>query len=91
MNIYHPGDESLSKTIVSEKVTLINKELIMIKSWGWFVTGVICATIALYLGFQLWTVGGILAWCWKLPVVIFAAMAAVQFVDVGINGDRPPR
>ena len=26
MNIYYPGDESLSKTIVSEKVTLINKE-----------------------------------------------------------------
>jgi hypothetical protein len=63
----------------------------MIKNIGWFCAGVICAIIALYLGFQLWTVGGFFNWLWKLPCTIFAAMAAVQFTDVGINGDRPPR
>ena len=91
MSIYYPGDESLSKTIVSEKVPLINKERIMIQNWGWFITGCICAVIALYLGFTLWTTGGFLAWLWKLPIGIFAAMAAIQFIDVGLNGDRPPR
>lgn len=84
---------SLSKTIVSEKVPLINKETIMdkIQNWGWFIAGLICAVVALALGFQLWTVGGILAWLWKLPLAVFAAMAAIQFIDVGINGDQPPR
>ena len=62
-----------------------------IHNWPWFIAGTICAFIALYLGFQLWTVGGILAWCWKLPTALFAAMAAIQFIDVGINGDQPPR
>lgn len=63
----------------------------MIKSWGWFILGTICAVVALALGFQLWTTGGFFAWLWKLPVGIFAAMAAIQFIDVGINGDQPPR
>ena len=31
------------------------------------------------------------AWIWKTPIVVFAAMAAIQFCDVGLNGDRPPR
>lgn len=63
---------------------------IQIQSWGWFIAGLICAVVALYMGFQLWT-GGILAWIWKTPIVVFAAMAAVQFIDVGLNGDQPPR
>ena len=93
MNIYHPGDESLSRTIVSEKATLIHKETIMdkIQNKAWFVLGIVCAIVALYLGFTLWTTGGFFAWLWKLPVGIFAAMAAVQFIDVGVNGDQPPR
>ena len=92
MNIYHPGDESLSRTIVSEKVSLINKDKIMkIQSWGWFIAGLICAVVALALGFQLWSVGGFFAWCWKLPCTIFAAMAAINWIDVGLNGDQPPR
>ena len=53
--------------------------------------GIVCAVIALYLGFQLLTVGGFFAWIWKTPVTILAAMAAVQFIDVGVNGDQPPR
>ena len=95
MSIYYPDDESLSRTIVSEKVTLINKDRIMdkIQSWGWFIAGLICAVVALYLGFQMifGDVGGFLAWCWKLPVIVVAAMAAIVFTDVGVNGDRPPR
>ena len=93
MNIYHPGDESLSKTIVSEKVPLITKERIMIQSWGWFVLGCVCAVVALYLGGQMvfGDVGGFLAWCWKLPTAVFAAMAAINWIDVGLNGDQPPR
>ena len=84
---------NLSKTIVSEKVTLMHKETIMdkIQSWGWFVAGVICAIVAIALTFQLFTVGGFWAWCWKLPVAVLAAMAAVQFIDGGLNGDQPPR
>jgi hypothetical protein len=62
-----------------------------IQSWPWLIAGVICAVVALALGFQLWTVGGFLAWCWKLPTAIVAAMAAIVFTDVGVNGDRPPR
>lgn len=62
-----------------------------IKSWGWLIAGILCAVVALYLGFQLWTVGGFWAFLWKLPVAVFAAMAAVQFIDVGVNGDQPPR
>ena len=86
---------NLSKTIVSEKATLIQKEIIMdkIQNKAWFVLGVICAVVALYLGFQclfgeawsLWQ------WLWKLPVGIVAAMAAIVFCDVGVNGDQPPR
>ena len=95
MNIYHPGDESLSKTIVSEKVTLIDKENTMdkIQSKPWFVLGVICAVVALYLGFQCFfgDAWSIWAWIWKLPTMVFAAMAAIQFLDVGVNGDQPPR
>ena len=64
-----------------------------IQNKPWFVLGVICAVVALYLGFQclfgeawsLWQ------WLWKLPVGIVAAMAAIVFTDVGVNGDRPPR
>jgi hypothetical protein len=63
----------------------------MIQSWTWFIMGIVCAVIALYLGFQLLTVGGFFAWIWKTPVTIFAAMAAVQFIDSGIHGDQPPR
>ena len=96
MSIYHPGDmRNLSKTIVSEKVTLIDKELNMnkIQNWPWFCTGMICAIVAVYLGFQClfgeaWS---IFSWLWKLPVGVFAAMAATVFIDVGVNGDRPPR
>ena len=96
MNIYHPGDmRNLSKTIVSEKVTLIDKELNMnkIQNWPWFVLGMICAVVALYLGFQClfgeaWSLW---AWIWKTPVGIVSAMAATVFIDVGVNGDRPPR
>ena len=83
---------NLSKTTVSEKATLIHKETIMeIQNWGWFVAGATCAIVAIALALQLFTVGGFWAWCWKLPVVVFAAMAAVQFIDVGLNGDQPPR
>ena len=96
MSIYHPGDmRNLSKTIVSEKATLIDKEIIMdkIQNWPWFIAGTICAIVALYLGFQClfgeaWS---IFSWLWKLPVGVFAAMAATVFIDVGVNGDRPPR
>ena len=63
----------------------------MIKNWFWFVAGVLCAIVAVYLGFQLLTVGGFFAWIWKLPVGIFAAMAAINWIDVGLNGDQPPR
>ena len=62
-----------------------------IQNWGWFIAGLICAIITITLGFQLWTIGGFFAWLWKLPLAVFAAMAAIQFCDVGINGDRPPR
>ena len=62
-----------------------------IQNWGWFVLGCVCAVIALALGFQLWTTGGFFAWLWKLPTAIFAVMAAIQFIDVGVNGDQPPR
>ena len=84
---------NLSKTTVSEKATLIHKETIMdkIQSMGWFVAGCGSAIVAIALAFQLFTVGGFWAWCWKLPVAVFAAMAAVQFIDVGLNGDQPPR
>lgn len=84
---------NLSKTIVSEKATLIHKETIMdkIQSMGWFVAGCLCAIVAIALAFQLFTVGGFWAWCWKLPVTVFAAMVTVQFIDVGLNGDQPPR
>ena len=123
MSIYYPGDESLSKTIVSEKVTLIKRRLFMnwvsffggmivailviglgvglwvlgdkktfaVQSWGHLILGATLAVVAVYLGFQLITVGGFLAWCWKLPVIVVAAMAAIIFCDVGINGDQPPR
>ena len=63
----------------------------MIQNWGWFVAGVICAIVAIDLVFQILTVGGFLACLWKIPTGIFAAMAAIQFLDVGVNGDRPPR
>ena len=83
---------NLSKTTVSEKATLIHKETIMeIQNWGWFVAGATCAIVAIALALQLFTVGGFWAWCWKLPVAVFATMAAVQFIDVGLNGDQPPR
>ena len=62
-----------------------------IESWPWFILGIICAIVAITLAFQLWTVGGFWSWCWKLPTGIIATMAAVAFIDVGINGDQPPR
>lgn len=62
-----------------------------IQSMSWFVLGCMCAVVALYLGATLVIVGGFLAWCWKLPTAIFAVMAAIQFIDVGLNGDQPPR
>jgi len=64
-----------------------------IQNWPWFVVGVICAIVASYLGFQMifGDVGGFFAWIWKLPTAIVAAMAAIVFTDVGVNGDRPPR
>ena len=64
-----------------------------IQNWGWFLIGTICAVVASYLGFQMifGDVGGFWAWIWKLPVTIVAAMAAIVFIDVGVNGDQPPR
>ena len=64
-----------------------------IQNWGWFLLGTICAVVASYLGFQMifGDVGGFLAWIWKTPVMVFAAMAAIQFLDGGIHGDQPPR
>lgn len=62
-----------------------------IQNWGWFIAGLICVVVVIYLIAKLLTVGGFFAWCWKLPTAIFAAMAAIQFIDVGLNGDQPPR
>lgn len=62
-----------------------------IQNWAWFILGVICAIVAITLVCQLLSAGGFWAWLWKLPTSIVAVMAAVVFIDVGVNGDRPPR
>ena len=61
------------------------------KPWIVLGLGIVCAIVALYLIFTLLSTGGFFAWIWKLPTAIFAVMAAIQFIDVGVNGDQPPR
>lgn len=62
---------------------------IKVQSWGHLLIGITAAAIAIALGLQLWTVGGFLAWCWKLPVVIVAGMVTIVAVDIGLHGDHP--
>ena len=118
MSIYYPGDESLSKAIVSEKVPLVKRRLFMnwyffggvavatfvfgvgallwhfdkivadVQSWGHLLLGIAAAFVAVTLGLQLWTDGGFLDWCWKLPVGVFTAMIAIVAADIGLHGDR---
>ena len=65
------------------------KKTLAVQSWGHMILGVAAMVVALYLGFQLFTVGGFLAWCWKLPVVVIAGMVMVVAVDIGLHGDHP--
>ena len=60
-----------------------------VQSWGHLLLGVVCALVAVALGLQLWADGGFLAWLWKFPVGIIAAMAAIVATDIGLHGDHP--
>lgn len=64
------------------------KKTIAVQSWGHLFLGVAAAVIALYLGFTLWTVGGFWAWCWKMPIIVVAAMVMIVSCDIGLHGDR---
>lgn len=71
----------------------MDKIMDKIASLPWFCVGCVCAVVALYLGFQCFfgDAWSLWAWIWKTPVMVFAAMAAIQFLDSGIHGDQPPR
>ena len=61
---------------------------IKVQSWGHLILGIAAAIITISLGLQLWTDGRFLAWCWKLPVGVFAGMIAIVAADIGLHGDR---
>jgi len=61
---------------------------IKVQSWGHLILGIVSVTIAITLGLQLWTIGGFLAWCWKLPVIVIATMVTIVACDIGLHGDR---
>ena len=52
MSIYYPGDESLSKTIVSEKVILVKRRLFM--NWASFFCGFAVAAVVVGVAALLW-------------------------------------
>lgn len=61
---------------------------IKVQSWGHLILGIVSAIIVISLGLQLWTEGGFWAWCWKLPIGIFAGMVTIVAVNIGLHGDR---
>ena len=91
MNWYFFGGVAVAAFVFGVGALLWHFDKIVadVQSWGHIVLAMICAFITISLGLQLWTDGGFLDWCWKLPVIVVAGMAAIVATDIGLHGDHP--
>ena len=82
------GGFAVAAVVVGVAALLWHFDKLKVQSWGHLILGITAAIVTITLGLQLWTVGGFLAWCWKLPVGVFTAMIAIVAADIGLHGDR---